>query len=158
MADIKEEELEDFLLADLVLIDLDPTRKILSVDIIELKRENIDLKAVGQVCRYKVGIKRFLKKTLPRIKYLRRFTVEINCHLIGKQYPNDDTCFVVDEMPNLKAYMYNIDLASGITIEQSSGWHNKKENFKSISEILRLLRDEHRSSMAAWLKHEYEQL
>ena len=104
-------------------------RPLIAVTIIELKKGDIDFNALGQICRYKVAIERFFEKSK------HYYNVEVRGILVGSGYTSGDICYAVDSIDWLSCSHFSMDLASGITFEDSSGWYSTDENFKKLIEI-----------------------
>lgn len=149
----RQVNLDGYGVADLVFIGLDVLSNTLHFDIVELKKEKLNLAAVGQTVRYKRGMDRFLKVFIARIPMFRRTDYVITCHLIGKKYSDDDACFVADELNNFYVYFYEINLTDGIKFTEMDGWYKTRENFRSISKILRKEQPKFKKSLAGYYKY-----
>lgn len=118
---------------------------VVHVQIIELKKGKIDLVAVGQISRYVQGIQRIIdanditrefKKTHIPIEF------EITGTLVGNGVADGDVCFLIDSIPWLVCYSYNVSLNKGIEFNLESGWYNTGEDTEHIplkAEIQRLI-------------------
>lgn len=123
---------------DLLYVDFEPSCSpkayrlpFVHIKIVELKKEQIDLNAVGQICRYKVALERFMKNLRESLD----FGYEITGVLVGSGYGSGDVCFVVDSCEWLSTYTYEIKLSEGLVFDISEGWHNTNENFSSLEKI-----------------------
>lgn len=150
----RQVNLDGYGIADLIFIHFDAIDRDLSVEIVELKKGVIDMKAVGQVCRYRVGVERFISKIIERHSHFRRASYQVSCCLIGNGYAQDDTRYVVDCLDGVNTYIYGIDLARGISFKHSDGWYNTGENHKHLSAIFRELKPIYRDYLAAYYKYE----
>lgn len=109
----------------------------------ELKKDDIDLNALGQICRYKIGLSRFFNELAEKkgSKYLEE--VEISGILVGSDYASGDICYAVDSIDWLECYHYTLDLGEGIKFEESDGWHNSGENFEKLHEKIKDFKEEY---------------
>lgn len=173
MATISEEELEDYLftraenhnpmdiegkcfrqvnltgygIMDLVYVSFEPNiyskNPEVQINIVELKKGVIDLAALGQLCRYKIGLERCLSQITEQInaesegKFELTYTVEGT--LIGSNYASGDIPYVIDTIDWLSCYHYALDLEKGITLEHSEGWYHTKENLDCLEKFKKLL-------------------
>ena len=100
-----------------------------TLTIIEIKKGKINLQALGQISRYKVGLEDFLS-TLPR---KRKKLIKIDCVLLGFKYADDDAWAVVKNCSWIDVIFYDISF-SGITFEAHNGFYFNK--FGSADKIL----------------------
>lgn len=137
--------------ADLVQVSIVPAfygRKNipkLNITIMELRKDEVKLDAVGQICRYRTGISRALDKMRNRNGNIL-FTYEIEGILVGKEYESGDVCYVVDNSSWLSMFSFDISLSDGITFSYEEGWYSTKEKdsvdinekiFKTFTSMLR---------------------
>ena len=117
----------------------------LNITVMELKKDEVKLDAVGQICRYRTGISRALDKMRNRNGNIL-FTYEIEGILIGKEYDSGDVCYVVDNTDWLSTYTFDISLSDGISFSSDAGWYSTKEKdsvvvnseiFKEFKSMLR---------------------
>lgn len=93
------------------------TRK-LFFQVVELKKEVIDVNTLMQASRYVKAINEIFDKF-----NLENTTINIEIILIGKTIQtNGDFVFLTDFVKNLKVYTYEIDLIDGINFKQHRGW------------------------------------
>ena len=135
----RQVEVKGYGVIDLLYIDVSPGSLCPQIDIhiVELKKDNIDLSALGQICRYKTGMDRFIDKLKGEkgSKYFQN--LEIRGILVGSDYASGDVCYAVDNIDWLTSYHYKLDLGSGIDFEESSDWYNSGENFRSLNKYVR---------------------
>lgn len=135
----RQVEIKGYGIIDLLYIDISPNNTFPQIDIriVELKKDNIDLSALGQICRYKAGLERFID-TLKDKKGSKYFqNLEMSGILVGSDYATGDICYAVDTIDWLECYHYKLDLGVGITFEESSGWYSTEENFKGLNKYVR---------------------
>lgn len=122
-------------IADLLYINIEPgPTPTVRVTIVELKANEIDLNAVGQICRYRKALLRYVDHLFEKHPKHKN-NIEIDGILVGKQYASGDVCYVVDSVDWLSCYHYDLSLHNGIDFEESEGWYNKGENFGPLSKI-----------------------
>jgi len=97
----------------------------INIKIFELKKDIIDISTFLQVLGYKKGILEYLKKTgytdLDRDFDLK---VSIECILIGRSIKKDDNfCYLPSCFDGISVYTYDIDIDSGLTIEDQNGFY-----------------------------------
>lgn len=112
---------------DILIIDAESSNFI-KYKIVELKEDEIDYKALGQICRYGVALKRTLKKIYPELEEDIDYSIDL--YLIGKNIDmKEDFIFISERINNLSIYTYDINLEEGISFEyvNERGWHRKKE-------------------------------
>ncbi|MCK5613372.1 hypothetical protein KAR91_66495 [Candidatus Pacearchaeota archaeon] len=112
-------------------IDNDPAenRPLISITIVELKKDYIDLNALGQICRYKIALERFFENSKHNLRY------EIKGVLVGSDYASGDICFTVDAIDWLSCYHYSISLTDGISFSYENGWYRDDECFASLNKL-----------------------
>ena len=101
----RQVEIKGYGIIDLLYIDISPAPITPQIDItiVELKKDNIDLNALGQICRYKVAMERFIEK-MQEGKHSRHLRcLNIRGVLVGKDYSSGDICYAVDCMEWLEA-------------------------------------------------------
>ena len=141
----KQLKIEGYGVIDLLLVEIiraQPT-PIIAVTIVELKKDKIDLNALGQISRYKIAIERFFKelRNLRNVEYFEN--LEIKGLLIGSEYADGDICYTVDAIDWLECQHYDLDMASGITFNTSKGWFNNKECFENLHEEIKVLKNKY---------------
>ena len=122
---------------DLLYVHIDPIPHVypsIYIDIVELKRGTIDLTAIGQICRYKRALDRYIGKITSKQHKLRG-RIEVRGVLVGSKYASGDVCFVGDSVEWLSVYNYEVSLSDGISFCESSGWFNQDENFNSLKSL-----------------------
>lgn len=60
---------------------------------------------------------------------------------------------MTDALEDFYIYFYDIDLEKGIHFWGKSGWANQKENFRSISKILRKINHTHKKQLSDYYKY-----
>lgn len=97
----------------------------LEVQIVELKKGVLDKPALMQICRYKTGLARMIDKVFPD-----GMEVEFSGSLVGSDIEtNSDIVYVMDQIPWLEVYTFEISISTGIDFEDYSSWSLKNENF-----------------------------
>lgn len=119
--------------ADLIVLstDLGLSAPKLIISIIELKKNEIDLTAVGQICRYRKAILRLIEKN-QRIH--RHFEdIDIRGYLIGSVLGSGDVCYLIESIEWLTTIIYSISLETGLELQTVlNGWHAPDEDFLDI--------------------------
>lgn len=122
-------------IADLLYIDIEPgPTPTVRITIVELKTNEIDLNAVGQICRYRKALSQYINHLF--IKHPKHtLNIEIEGILVGRQYSSGDVCYVIDSVDWLRCYHYNLSLHDGIDFEESGGWYRGDESFEPLNNI-----------------------
>jgi hypothetical protein len=106
---------------------------ILWVDVIELKKDEINIAAYLQALEYCKGLHRFLRDA---INLNVDFSYKFNIILIGKKIDlNSSFCYMADFVENLQVYTYSIDLEKGVRFRSQRGFC-QKESQESIPQSL----------------------
>lgn len=100
--------------------------------IVELKQNNIDYGALGQICRYITAIEKISNYTI------------VNGLLIGRDLSEGDVCFALNSISEIDFWQYNLDLKTGISFKKNkrARWHLAEENLnsKSCQELVKLIK------------------
>jgi hypothetical protein len=138
----RQVNLDGYGIIDLLYVEIEPSYSPnkheqypdVTITIVELKKGLIDFTALGQLCRYKRGVERFLS-----IREKQRWStyenIKVKGILIGKDYASGDICFAIDQIKWVKCWHFDFNLKNGISFEESSGWINTDENFKSLERL-----------------------
>jgi hypothetical protein len=103
------------------------TEWVLQVDVLELKKEEVNIGTLLQAVEYCKGVQRFLEK---RIDGNFQYRIEFGIVLIGKKIEMKSAfCFMPDFFKNLSLYTYQIDLEKGIRF-------NSHDDYNHIDEVL----------------------
>lgn len=148
----RQTNLEGYGIIDLMAISHAPGQSIpdLEINIIELKKNEIDLTAIGQICRYKKGVERAIKNLPDRT--VKKFNFIIRGYLIGTEFTSGDVCYVADNLSWLVCIFYKLNISTGISLETDSGdWYSTSENFNSIAGLFK-------SYVQDFILPEYKQL
>jgi len=98
--------------------------KMLCFQVVELKKDLIDVNTLMQASKYAKAINENVSKF-----NLDRTAIDIEIILIGKKIQtNGDFVFLADFIDNLSIYIYEIDLIKGIKFNQLNGWHHNNPN------------------------------
>ena len=125
-------EVKGYGIIDILGIDYyrEPDFYNITITIYELKNGPIDMKAISQISRYYIGVKRYISNLdLGRFRKRLEIYLEINGILVGSEYPNDGSCFVVDSIPWLSCYFFDIS-KSGVNFTETDGWYRENEDLK----------------------------
>ena len=122
-------------IADLLYIDMEPApTPTVRISIVELKVNEIDLNAIGQICRYRQALHRYINHLFKKHPEHKK-AIKCKGILVGKEYANGDICYVVDSIPWLSCYHYDLSLRNGIDFVQSEGWYREDESFEPLNRI-----------------------
>ena len=123
---IRQLNLGSYGIADLVTIRFNKKyNTCISIQVIELKKDTIDVNSLMQCARYAIGIKRYLTT----VKKINDYKISFECMLIGKQIQlNGDFVFLSD-LFKVKCYEYRIDIVDGIKFVRQHGFHVSNEYF-----------------------------
>lgn len=111
----------------------------LIINVIELKKDEINASVFFQAIRYCRGIERMLNK-----KY-NLHEIKFQITLIGKTIDTrNDFCYITDIFPQVFIYTYEIDMEKGILFSQQSGFYKHNEmrgciNFEDKKKIRDLI-------------------
>jgi len=126
---------------DLIHISLDLPEEAfgypeIKITIIELKKDQVDIKALEQISRYRTAIVRYISKILDVSK--KKLVFKVDGLLIGKGINEQgDFVYLLNNIEWLRLLLYSIDLDSGLTLtEEEFGWFAVKEDFSSLKECL----------------------
>jgi len=104
-----------------------------TLNIYELKNVPINIKAIAQIARYRVGVKRLIDASLN--EFLKN--IEVNYFLIGPDIEKgNDTVYLSDSTPWLTTMLFDLSVDDGISFDETIGWHNANEDFSKIDKIL----------------------
>ncbi len=138
---------------DLITFDVSPGdhKPLLTIEIIELKKNEIDYNAIGQISRYKTAIERSIQSIN---KFYKHFEVEIKGFLIGSHIGNGDVRYVLDNMKWITTLSYELTLQEGISFQDHIGWYRPDEDFTNIySKLLDLFNERIGKNYKNWMSH-----
>jgi hypothetical protein len=96
------------------------------IEVIELKKGEVNMDAYVQANRYLTGIKRYMERFHPKLNVVYSMT------LIGRQLNRGDWVYLIDEVEHLKVLTYKYDI-DGITFESHSGYVLRDEGLIKVS-------------------------
>lgn len=107
---------------DLVFIGVSPTEGTIKIHIVELKKEKLDIGAVGQIARYRQGVLRYLKS----LNIPESIFIDVVGTLIGREFSGDDVNYLIDSIQWLDCFTYSLSLAEGISFKNQTciGYHS----------------------------------
>jgi len=110
-------------IADIVCVDIKYDGYwYINIQVVELKRDLIDVNTLMQASRYVKGIYSMLDDIIPD-RY-----VSLECILVGKTIQtNGDFVFLMDLMTNAKAYTLSIDIITGAIFKREYGYTIRNE-------------------------------
>ena len=103
----------------------------LTIDIWELKKDQVNINTLMQACRYVKAIKRIIEEGIGDVgRLLARFEcVEISINLLGTSIDySSDFLYAIDFIENVSVYIAAYDL-NGINFEQKEGFILNNEGF-----------------------------
>lgn len=108
------------------LIHVARVDRTLNIDIIELKKYDVDNKAMMQVVKYYTGLMEYLNERNNNINY------SVNMIIIGKSIKTScDSVFIYNLIPNLHYYTYEFCPFNGLMFTDiKKGWVLTNNNFK----------------------------
>jgi hypothetical protein len=98
----------------------------LFIEVIELKKGEVNMDAYVQANRYLTGIKRYVERFHPKLMVVYSIT------LIGRHINRGDWVYLIDQVENLKVLTYKYDI-DGITFESHSGYVLRDEGLIKVS-------------------------
>lgn len=116
----------DYGIADIITwrVIRDSLSRTINFQVVELKKELIDVNTLMQACRYATAIKEIMSNY-----NLLGTQISIEIVLIGKKIQlNGDFVFLANFVHNLEIYKYEISLEDGITFDRQYGWR-KRDGF-----------------------------
>ncbi len=111
--------LGDYGIADIVSVNITKNESWeIDVQVIELKKDLIDVNTLTQAARYRKGIRKFINKYL-KIKK----PINFELILIGKKVQlNGDFIYALEALSNVRAYTYSLSLEDGICFNREIGY------------------------------------
>lgn len=126
---------------DLIIVSFDiPSRENaypdVEITIIELKKDQINYKALEQLAKYRTAIRRYLNTIVEDIS--KELSYNINGILVGKKIDDQNNfVYLVDNIDWLTLLTYSIDFDEGLILDDgNNGWHSTKEDFSSLKKYL----------------------
>jgi hypothetical protein len=108
-------------IADLVTLSRF-TQHSVFIEVIELKRGEVNIDTYIQANRYLSGIKRYIERFHPKLRVVYSTTI------IGRSINLGDWVYLIDDAPNLKVITYKYDI-DGISFSSHSKYFLKDEGF-----------------------------
>lgn len=101
--------------SDYEIINEEEQIKHMRIHVVELKNEPIKLSHIAQIARYKTFFSRAYSG----------FDVEMEFSLVVPEgvKSSDDCCFMTNALDGISIYEYKLNPRTGISFDQSSGWH-----------------------------------
>jgi len=91
----------------------------IDIYIIELKKGKIDLNAIKQTYRYKIGIERYLRQRGIKLHNIKIYPV-----VIGKKINEDhDWVYMAESLDNLRVFSYNYAI-DGLSFEEETFYYH----------------------------------
>lgn len=112
-------------IADLVTLSR-YTQGGLYIEVIELKKGEVNVDTYLQANRYITGIKRYVERFHPKLRVVYSVT------LIGRHINRGDWVYIIDQVENLKVLTYKYDI-DGIRFESHSGYVLIDEGLMKVS-------------------------
>jgi len=132
--------------------DSDPSGHMVEITIVELKKDNINYAALGQIARYNAAINRSIDAYgVPKL--LSRVKLKVSMVLIGNEIDSNDVCWILDLNKDISVYTYDIDLSTGITFTEQSGWYRTAEDLESIRDTLSIAYQEGVQKLKKWIRY-----
>lgn len=89
--------------------------------IYEIKKDRLDISSIKQIARYRQGIIHYTKEIERLHRKKRNIRVNVYGLLIGDNLDGDDeTVYLVDSIPWLNWYTYDLSLKGGVSFNESS--------------------------------------
>lgn len=107
-------------------------KRIVLVQIYELKKEQVDYKTFLQAVRYAKGITEMaLHESLP-------YEFKFSFHLIGKSIDTNTPCiYLADFQAAVNFYTYSLSLNKGLTFNQKNGYKLSESGFTEGSAVIK---------------------
>lgn len=116
--------------------------KIIDVDIIELKKDKVNIGTFLQGIRYAKGVARKFKHE--GLGYRLHFKLT----LVGKQIDMDsDFSYIQDIFTDVRVLTYSVDLIHGVKFHDHEGINLIREGFKSSNDLFPILRANHKKNI-----------
>lgn len=116
---------------------------VINITIVELKKGTIDPSALEQICRYKIGLTRYIDSLNIRNPQVKE-NINIDGVLVGSGYSNaGDICFTIDSIDWLRCIHYDVALKDGISFDESCGWYKTNESFSGLDKIKSLVQSDY---------------
>lgn len=128
--------------ADIIGINARPSfvyngekRRSVYVQIIELKKDEINLNTLHQAIRYAKGLEHKFAHERVTDYYLHFFI-----HLIGRTIDSKSTFpYLPDIFPNVHMYTYSISLEKGVVFNPVTNWRLTNPSFRAESDDLKII-------------------
>jgi len=108
----------------------------MEITIIEVKKENIDVKTFAQLSRYRKGVERYFEGSHDS------YCIEIRLIAVAPEIvKNDDSVWLSDLLTSstdFYAFTCNVDLKDGVVFNQTTGWVKSNEDFNKFHQSIGL--------------------
>jgi hypothetical protein len=131
-------------IADLIAVDFDwfCGDVTCNIKLVELKKGAIDLVAIAQIARYRQALEDICDyHASKRRGYKIHFHYNIRGVLVGEKLAHGDVCYLIDSVPWLELYTFDLSLASGIEFTEQSGWFRTDRRL-DCPELVDLIKDD----------------
>lgn len=126
---LRQVKISTYGVADLISYNIDRCGKEISIQIFELKQNEINTETFLQAIRYKRGIQRYLQKT----KRFDDFYVNYQIILLGKTVEERTSfCYIFDTVDDLIGITYRYEF-DGIYFSEESGYFSRSEDFSNTN-------------------------
>lgn len=115
-------------IADIVGVSFDPVGRVLDVLVIELKKDDVNIKTLTQAVRYSAGIKNYVDNI--------SFTISVRPRivLIGSNIDtSDEFCFYSVAFRDISLYEYSIDLFGGLRFTEKDAFSYRENNYDGFN-------------------------
>lgn len=112
--------------ADIVTVSYcpDPYEPSISITVYEIKKDQINTRAFGQVSRYMKGVKHYFEISYPDQ------IINVYGVLVGTCLADDDSSkFLIDACEDISVYLARMSLESGVDFTDSNGWVRTEPDF-----------------------------
>lgn len=113
---------------DIVLIAYNHYTKSYHVNVLELKKDKVDLKTLEQGIRYRKGVEHYFRHFYPGA------SVSIKITLIGREIEKySSLLYTADYFPGLSFYTYSLDLVGGLRFTNHAGYQLTEPDFQKMN-------------------------
>jgi hypothetical protein len=127
------------------------------ITIIELKKDQINYKALEQLAKYRTAIKRYLNTIIEDVS--KELSYNINGILIGKKIDDQNNfVYLVDNINWLTVLTYSIGFKEGLILNDGNdGWYSIKEDFDSLKKYLPKVMPDFLGTYKSWHSYTLQQ-
>jgi len=122
-------------IADIVRVCRCDDSGVIEIQLMELKKCALNKDAISQICRYKRGIDEYMREYHSDLDY------EISGVLLGSSLASMDLKFMIDEIPWLSAYTYQLHMSCGIRFFEIPAIMNYEEPSNFTEELSGTVRE-----------------